>query len=199
MNALKHISVCLLVCSLVILWQSPDLLAQQNSGAAKTLGAPLSAPYSPRLAAQTGAGRPSPQQQATTAPAVTQRDGSHDFDFLIGDWKAHVRVLRKRLDGSNNRKDWVEYDGISNHKKLLDSNANFEEFDAYCAQLQKRNKGQTLRLYNPGPINGRSIWLTWTRELSASLPSPDNSLTTAASSIARILIKAERFTCAMCG
>jgi hypothetical protein len=67
-----------------------------------------------------------------TRTAVPQRDGSHDFDFLIGDWKAHVRVLRNRLDGSNNPKDWVEYDGISNHKKLLDSNANFEEFDAYC-------------------------------------------------------------------
>jgi hypothetical protein len=28
------------------------------------------------------------------------------------------------LKGSN---VWVEYDGISNHKKLLDSNPNFEE------------------------------------------------------------------------
>ena len=82
----------------------------------------------------------------TAGPAAPQHDGSHDFDFLIGNWKAHVRVLRDRLNGSD---DWVEYDGISNHKKLLDSNANFEEFDAYCTQLHKRNKGQTLRLYNP--------------------------------------------------
>src|SRR6266496_408175 len=41
------------------------------------------------------------------APA---RDGSHDFDFLIGNWKAHVRRLPDRLIGSNN---WIEYDGIS--------------------------------------------------------------------------------------
>jgi len=82
--------------------------------------------------------------QAAVAP--DSRDGSHDFDFLIGNWKAHVRVLPDRLTGST---AWVEYDGISNHKKLLDSNANFEEFDAYSAQLKKRNKGQTLRLYNP--------------------------------------------------
>ena len=54
------------------------------------------------------------------------RDGSHDFDFLIGNWKAHVRRLPDRLVGSNN---WIEYNGISNHKKLLDSNANFEEFE----------------------------------------------------------------------
>ena len=83
---------------------------------------------------------------AQTTASVLARDGSHDFDFLIGNWKAHVRVLPDRLSGSHT---WVEYDGISNHKKLLDSNANFEEFDAYSPQLKKRNKGQTLRLYNP--------------------------------------------------
>jgi hypothetical protein len=54
------------------------------------------------------------------------RDGSHDFDFLIGNWKAHVRRLPDRLVGSNN---WIEYNGSSNHKKLLDTNANFEEFE----------------------------------------------------------------------
>ena len=53
-------------------------------------------------------------------------DGSHDFDFLIGNWTAHVRGLPDRLVGSNN---WIEYNGISNQKKLLDCNANFEEFE----------------------------------------------------------------------
>ncbi len=86
----------------------------------------------------------SPEQPAAAAQQPARRDGSHDFDFLIGDWKAHVRRLPERLVGSNK---WLEYDGISNHKKLLDSNANFEEFEV-------RNKdglhikGQTLRLYN---------------------------------------------------
>jgi len=87
------------------------------------------------------------QAQTPSDPAnLPQRDGSHDFDFLIGDWKAHVRRLPDRLNNSN---VWVEYDGISNHKKLLDTNANFEEFDSYSDELKKRNKGQTLRLYNP--------------------------------------------------
>jgi hypothetical protein len=31
--------------------------------------------------------------------------------------------------GFNNSNVWVEYDGISNHKKILNSNSNFEEFD----------------------------------------------------------------------
>src|ERR1700751_6437988 len=72
---------------------------------------------------------PSPlhAQTASNPANLPQRDGSHDFDFLIGDWKAHVRRLPARLNNSNT---WVEYDGISNHKNVLDSNANFEEFDA---------------------------------------------------------------------
>jgi hypothetical protein len=85
--------------------------------------------------------------QTTANPAnLAQRDGSHDFDFLIGDWKAHVRRLPDRLNNSNT---WVEYDGISKHKKLLDSNANFEEFDVTTSDKKLRIKAQTLRLYNP--------------------------------------------------
>jgi hypothetical protein len=85
--------------------------------------------------------------QTSDNPAnLPQRDGSHDFDFLIGDWKAHVRRLPDRLNNSN---VWVEYDGISNHHKLLDSNANFEEFEVTSTDKKLHIKGQTLRLYNP--------------------------------------------------
>ena len=88
--------------------------------------------------------QPARAQAIADAVSPAVRDGSHDFDFLIGDWKAHVRRLPDRLVGSTK---WVEYDGISNHHKTLDSDANFEEFDV-------RNAGgghlraQTLRLYN---------------------------------------------------
>jgi hypothetical protein len=77
-------------------------------------------------------------------PPPALHDGAHDFDFLIGNWKAHLKRLPKRLQGST---DWVEYDGISNHHKLLDSNANFEEFDV--SGPAGRIKAQTLRLYDP--------------------------------------------------
>ena len=87
--------------------------------------------------------------QNSPAPAqvssLPQRDGSHDFDFLIGNWKAHVRRLPDRLNGSNT---WDVYDGISNHKKLLDSNANFEEFEVGGNRPDLYIKAQTLRLYN---------------------------------------------------
>jgi len=89
-------------------------------------------------------------QQAASAnapsPALDQHDGAHDFDFLIGNWKVHVRRLPDRLNGSNT---WDVYDGISNHKKVLDSNANFEEFEVDSPEKHLHIKGQTLRLYNP--------------------------------------------------
>jgi hypothetical protein len=85
--------------------------------------------------------------QTTSDPALLpQRDGSHDFDFLIGDWKAHVRRLPDRLNNSNK---WDEYDGISNHHKLLDSNANFEQFEVTSPDKKLHIKAQTLRIYNP--------------------------------------------------
>ena len=88
------------------------------------------------------------QASSTSSPpaAKTQRDGAHDFDFLIGNWKAHVRRLPDRLNGSNT---WDVYDGISNHKKILDSNANFEEFEVDSPEKHLHIKAQTLRLYNP--------------------------------------------------
>jgi hypothetical protein len=85
-------------------------------------------------------------QTASNPTLLPQRDGSHDFDFLIGDWKAHVRRLPDRLNNSNT---WIEYDGISNHHKILDSNANFEEFNVTSADGKLHIKAQTLRLYNP--------------------------------------------------
>lgn len=87
-----------------------------------------------------------PAAAQTPASAPAYRDGSHDFDFVIGNWKAHVRRLPERLVGSHR---WVEYDGISNHHKILDSNANLEEFEVTSTDGKEHLKAQTLRLYNP--------------------------------------------------
>lgn len=87
---------------------------------------------------------------AQTSPAASgapaYRDGSHDFDFLIGNWKAHVRRLPDRLVGSHR---WVEYDGTDSHRKIAGSNANFEEFEVTSTDGKQHLKAQTLRLYNP--------------------------------------------------
>lgn len=69
--------------------------------------------------------QPSPPSGVSTQ-AAPPHDGAHDFDFLVGNWRAHGRRLPDRPVGSTS---WVEYDGISNHKKILNSNANFEELE----------------------------------------------------------------------
>jgi hypothetical protein len=84
--------------------------------------------------------------RAVPAQPGAQHDGAHDFDFLIGDWKAHVRRLPDRLNGSHT---WVTYDGEDHHHKVLTSNANLEEFVVDNPALHLHMHAQTLRLYNP--------------------------------------------------
>jgi hypothetical protein len=96
--------------------QSFSAFAQPNSGAAKT----------------------NPQQ-----PAV-QRDGQHDFDFEIGNWKTHLKRLVHPLTGSTT---WVELDGTSVIRKVWDGRANLVELevDGPSGHIE----GLSLRLYNP--------------------------------------------------
>jgi len=90
---------------------------------------------------------------AAPSSGLSQRDGSHDFDFLIGDWKAHLRRMVDRETGlttSDPRTGtWVEYDGICNDRKLLDTNANLEQFDVQASTTHLIFRGQALRMYNP--------------------------------------------------
>jgi hypothetical protein len=84
--------------------------------------------------------------QPAGPPVWSQRDGAHDFDFLLGDWKAHLKRLPERLVGST---AWIEYDGISRTHPVLGSSANFEEFEVDNPQAKAHIRAQTLRLYNP--------------------------------------------------
>ena len=69
---LKHIRLCLMVCSLILVLQNLGGLAQENSDAST----------------------------AGTQHASTIRDGQHDFDFEIGTWKIHLSRLQDPLGGS---------------------------------------------------------------------------------------------------
>jgi hypothetical protein len=62
----------LLLCSLVVIFQSVHGFAQQKSAASGT----------------------------SLQPIPTERDGQHDFDFEIGTWKTHLRRLLNPLTGS---------------------------------------------------------------------------------------------------
>ena len=76
--------------------------------------------------------------------AATQRDGQHDFDFEIGNWKTHLSRLQHPLSGSHT---WVEYEGTSVVRKVWDGRANLVELevDGPGGHVE----GLSLRLYNP--------------------------------------------------
>lgn len=79
-----------------------------------------------------------------TLAQTTQRDGQHDFDFEIGMWKTHLRRLQKPLSNSTT---WLEYDGTTEVRKVLDGRANLVELKV--AGPAGRIEGLSLRLYNP--------------------------------------------------
>lgn len=60
---------------------------------------------------------PSHPREATPSEST----GAHDFDFLIGEWRVHHRRLKP---GSQ---EWVEFEGTSSNRKLMDGTANLEE------------------------------------------------------------------------
>jgi len=116
MNAVRNIRTYLLACSLVVILQPLEELAQQNSKASS----------------------------ARSQPALTDRDGRHDFDFEIGTWKTHLWRLQQPLSGSNT---WVEYEGTTVVRKVWNGRANLVELevDGPAGHIE----GLNLRLYNP--------------------------------------------------
>lgn len=73
-----------------------------------------------------------------------QRDGQRDFDFEIGSWKTQLKRLQRPLSGSTT---WLEYEGTTVVRKVLDGRANLVELkvDGPAGRIE----GLSLRLYNP--------------------------------------------------
>jgi hypothetical protein len=71
MNLPSYVRACLLACSLVVILQPLEAIAQQN-----------------------------PNASTTSLNSSADRDGQHDFDFEIGTWKTHLRRLQRPLTGS---------------------------------------------------------------------------------------------------
>lgn len=91
------------------------------------------------------------QAGAQTAPAGTSRapgaalhDGSHDFDFEIGNWKTHLKRLQHPLSGSTT---WTEYNGTTTVRKVWNGRANMVELevDGPAGHIE----ALSLRLYGP--------------------------------------------------
>ena len=116
MNMFGHTRTCLLVCCLMIALQPQQGLAKPPPDASKT----------------------------TVQPTSAQRDGQHDFDFEIGNWKTHVSRLLHPMTGSTT---WVDYEGTTVVRKVWNGRANLGEFevDGKAGHLELLS----LRLYNP--------------------------------------------------
>lgn len=79
-----------------------------------------------------------------TSSAPTVRDGQHDFDFEVGNWKTTISRLQHPLTGSST---WVKYEGATVVRKVWDGRAILLELEADgpAGHFQ----GLSLRLYNP--------------------------------------------------
>lgn len=83
-------------------------------------------------------------QERTPLVQPPQRDGTHDFDFEIGEWTTKLRRLQRPLSGSST---WVEYQGTSTVRGILNGRANLVELvvDGPAGRIE----GASLRLYDP--------------------------------------------------
>jgi hypothetical protein len=97
----------------------------------------------------------SPRQDsaAKNASSSAQRDGSHDFDPLLGSWKYHLRRLLNPLTGSNT---WVDYEGTGVCRPIYDG-AQIDQFLGDGGPAGKI-EGLTLRTYNPTTHQWRLYW-----------------------------------------
>jgi hypothetical protein len=80
---------------------------------------------------------------APTPPAGAARDGRHDFDFNLGEWKTHIRRNMAPLTG---RAEFIELDGTVRARPVWNGKAQIEEIDADGPQGHWQ--GMTLFLYN---------------------------------------------------
>jgi hypothetical protein len=122
-NALKHTRTWLIVSSSLLFLLPLQTRPQQSSDAPKT----------------------------STQP-IPERDGSHDFDPLLGSWKYHLKRRMNPLTGSNT---WVEFDGTGVCRKVWDG----AELDQLLVDGPTGHiEGLTLRTYNPESHQWRLYW-----------------------------------------
>jgi hypothetical protein len=114
----------------------------------------------------TGA-RPQPPENVPALGGVTapqEHDGQHDFDFLIGSWKMHLKRLIHPLTGSTT---WVEFDGTARAWKIHGGRANMDEVS--LEGPSGKIEGLTLRMYSP---QSRQWSLYWGRIKDGNLGQP---------------------------
>ncbi|MBP6672092.1 MAG: hypothetical protein KA247_03035 [Bacteroidetes bacterium] len=81
------------------------------------------------------------KNKRTIIPSATSSD--KDFDFLVGKWKVHNRMLKSRLTGST---DWIEFESELHMRKALLGRSNVENY--YSTFNEKPFEGMAIRLFD---------------------------------------------------
>jgi hypothetical protein len=85
----------------------------------------------------------------------TENDGRNDFDFLLGAWKVHHRILKQRLKGCL---DWEELEGDTVNRKILNGLGNIEETVIHMQTGPVQ--AIALRLFDPKSKEWSIYWST---------------------------------------
>src|SRR4030095_1746616 len=85
----------------------------------------------------------------------TENDGRNDFDFLMGTWKVHHRMLKDRLKGSE---EWIEFEGETVARKILNGIGNLD--DNISQMKTGPVHAMTLRLFNTAFKEWSIYWST---------------------------------------
>ena len=100
---------------------------------------------------------PSRAAGQTSGPAAVpaSHDGSHDFDWIIGNWHATLRRLVKPLTGSTT---WVDFEGRQLSRPVWGGKANLDEFIVDSPGAGVKIEGTALRLYDAASQQWRIYW-----------------------------------------
>ena len=85
----------------------------------------------------------------------TQNDGRNNFDFLIGTWKVHHRMLKTRLKNST---EWLEFEGDTADRKILNGIGNMDDNIIHMPTGEVH--AISLRLFNPATKEWSIYWST---------------------------------------
>jgi hypothetical protein len=106
------------------------------------------------------------QLAAQSHQTESERPGLHDFDFLVGQWRAHHRKLKQRL--ANNH-EWTEFEGTLLNQPLMGGYSNVD--DTVLNVPGAPYHGVALRAFDP-KTQQWSIWWLDSRTPSEPLDPP---------------------------
>ena|SRR6185312_10404134 len=78
--------------------------------------------------------------------------GLDDFDFFIGEWRVSHRQRRQWLVGCD---EWIEFDGTTSTRKILDGQGNTDE--NFLDKPGGAYRATTVRTFDPAT----GLWAIW--------------------------------------